>query len=61
MCPALDVRQPVINKKRKEYNSHTNLRSKKKKLGPSNLKYRGVGDKPMSCKPGVAGSIPGFS
>ena len=22
---------------------------------------RGVGDKPMSCKPGVAGSIPGFS
>ena len=21
----------------------------------------GVGDKPMSCKPGVAGSIPGFS
>ena len=23
--------------------------------------YPGVGDKPMSCKPGVAGSIPGFS
>ena len=23
--------------------------------------HRGVGDKPMSCKPGVAGSIPGFS
>ena len=22
---------------------------------------RGVGDKPMPCKPGVAGSIPGFS
>ena len=22
---------------------------------------RGVGDKPMSCKPGVAGSIPVFS
>ena len=22
---------------------------------------RGVGDKPMSCKPGVAGSIPDFS
>ena len=22
---------------------------------------RGVGDKPMSCKPGVAGSIAGFS
>ena len=22
---------------------------------------RGVRDKPMSCKPGVAGSIPGFS
>ena len=22
---------------------------------------RGVGDKPMSCKPGVAGSISGFS
>ena len=22
---------------------------------------RGVGDKPMSCKQGVAGSIPGFS
>ena len=22
---------------------------------------RGVGDKPVSCKPGVAGSIPGFS
>ena len=21
---------------------------------------RGVGDKPMSCKPGVAGSIPDF-
>ena len=33
MCPALDVRQPVRNKKRKEYNSHTNLRSKKK-TGP---------------------------
>ena len=23
--------------------------------------WRGVGDKPMSCKPGVAGSIPSFS
>ena len=22
---------------------------------------RGVGDKPMSCKPGVAGLIPGFT
>ena len=29
---------------------------------PENLKsHCGVGDKPMSCKPGVAGSIPGFS
>ena len=27
----------------------------------SRVKPRGVGDKPMSCKPGVAGSIPGFS
>ena len=26
-----------------------------------NRSRRGVGDKPMSCKPGVAGSIPGFS
>ena len=25
-----------------------------------NQNRRGVGDKPMSCKPGVAGSIPGF-
>ena len=25
------------------------------------LSRRGSGDKPMSCKPGVAGSIPGFS
>ena len=25
------------------------------------IRSRGVGDKPMSCKPGVAGSIPGFS
>ena len=41
-CPALDVRQLVRNKKRKEYNSHTNRRSKKKKLGPSNLNYRGI-------------------
>ena len=29
-CPAQDVRQLVRNKKQKEYNSHTNLRSKKK-------------------------------
>ena len=28
---------------------------------PYILLLRGVGDKPMSCKPGVAGSIPGFS
>ena len=29
-CPALDVRQLVRNKNRKEYNSHINLRSRKK-------------------------------
>ena len=27
----------------------------------TNFRRRGVGDKPMYCKPGVAGSIPGFS
>ena len=25
------------------------------------MSRRGVGDKPMPCKPGIAGSIPGFS
>ena len=29
--------------------------------GKSQKVFFGVGDKPMSCKPGVAGSIPGFS
>ena len=28
---------------------------------PMNICLRGVGDKPMSCKPGVAGSFPGYS
>ena len=30
-------------------------------LEPGQRRGRGIGDKPMSCKPGVAGSIPGFS
>ena len=42
----------------KRYNNCHNIKCSHQSIV---LSRRGVGDKPMSCKPGVAGSIPGFS